>query len=80
MLRGVDGWTSQYVRTQMETSASTSTADVKAWVDKLRSANTAPSWCELTFAAPSIINYIILTLVHEDLFHAIYALAFVGIW
>lgn len=74
------GWTSQYVRSQVSTSASEDGTDVAAWVEKLQTVNPDPDAVEFTYAAPSIINYIILSMVHKDLYIAVYALGFVGIW
>jgi len=80
LTREAGGWTSQFARSEVDLTAdSSSDAVSSAWVSELNNVNPNPSSCEFTFAAPSLLDYIILQLVHQDLYKAVYALAFVGV-
>jgi hypothetical protein len=80
LTREAGGWASQFARSEVDLTAdSSSDAVSSAWVSELNNVNPNPSSCEFTFAAPSLLDYIILQLVHQDLYKAVYALAFVGL-
>ena len=48
-------------------------------MNELDGINPDPDSCQFTYAASSLLDYIIIQLVRQDLYKALYALAFVGI-